>query len=348
MFCKAVKWKEGDDMSISRKELVLNAMDRKEVERVPAGFWFHFLDDEIHADAYTHPELEKKVLDGELHFIEESQPDFVKIMTDGFFSYPNPVVQKARTAAELAKVQPLPDDHPFFTRQVAYAKEITKRYGSEIATFYNLFCAGTTIKFMQPGTLAEDEAFLARLVREDKAAVRAAFDVISGDLAKLADRIIREAGVTGIYFSLQNLVGEGADRAVYEEVFAPGEKEILRVANAASPYNILHICGYAGHRNELEWYRDYDAKTINWAAVVEGVPLEEGRKVFPAHALLGGFGNLATDVLYSGTRAEVEAETQRILAAAGRTGVILGADCTVPRDIDWNRFAWVRGAAGAR
>ena len=335
-------------MATGKKELVLNAMDRKAVERVPAGFWFHFLDDEIHADAYTHPELEQKVLDGEIRYIEETQPDFVKIMTDGFFSYPNPVVQKARTAAELAKVQPLPDDHPFFTRQVAYAKKITRRYGSDIATFYNLFCAGTTIKFMQPGTLAEDEAFLAQLVREDKAAVKAAFDVISADLAKLAHRVITEAGVTGIYFSLQNLVGEGADRAIYEEVFAPGEKEILRVANAASPYNVLHICGYAGHRNELDWYRDYDAKTINWAAVVEGVSLAEGRRIFPQHALLGGFGNLPEDVLYRGTRAEIEAETERILAAAGRTGVLLGADCTVPRDIDWKHFDWVRGAAGAR
>ena len=335
-------------MAISKKELVLRAMDRKEVERVPAGFWFHFLSDEIHADAYTHPELEQTVLDGEIRFIEEFRPDFVKIMTDGFFSYPNPVVQQARTAAELAKVQPLPDDHPFFTRQVAYAKEITRRYGSEVATFYNVFCAGTTLKFMQPGTLAEDEAFLAQLVREDKAAVRAAFDVISADLAKLAHRIITEAGVTGIYFSLQSLIGEGADRAVYEEVFAPGEKEILRAANAASPYNILHICGYAGHRNELDWYQDYEAKTINWAAVVEGVSLAEGARIFPDRALLGGFGNLPTDILCSGTRAEVEAETQRILAAAGCTGILLGADCTVPRDIDWNRFDWVRGAAGAR
>ena len=335
-------------MAISKKELVLRAMDRKEVERVPAGFWFHFLSDEIHADAYTHPELEQTVLDGEIRFIEEFRPDFVKIMTDGFFSYPNPVVQQARTAAELAKVQPLPDDHPFFTRQVAYAKEITRRYGSEVATFYNVFYAGTTLKFMQPGTLAEDEAFLAQLVREDKAAVRAAFDVISADLAKLAHRIITEAGVTGIYFSLQSLIGEGADRAVYEEVFAPGEKEILRAANAASPYNILHICGYAGHRNELDWYQDYEAKTINWAAVVEGVSLAEGARIFPDRALLGGFGNLPTDILCSGTRAEVEAETQRILAAAGRTGILLGADCTVPRDIDWNRFDWVRGAAGAR
>ena len=67
--------------------------------------------------------------------------------------------------------------------------------------------------------------------------------------------------------------------------------------------------------------------------------------MFPEHALLGGFGNLDTDVLYRGSRAEVEAETRRILATAGRTGVLLGADCTVPRDIDRNRFAWVREAA---
>ena len=85
--------------------------------------------------------------------------------------------------------------------------------------------------------------------------------------------------------------------------------------------------------------------TSRFSAVVEGVPLEEGRRIFPQHALLGGFGNLPTDILYRGTRAEVEAETRRILAAAGRTGVILGADCTVPRDIDWKRFDWVRGAA---
>ena len=162
-------------MATGKKELVLNAMDRKTVERVPAGFWFHFLDDEIHADAYTHPELEQKVLDGEIRYIEEAQPDFVKIMTDGFFSYPNPAVQTARTAAELAKVQPLPDDHPFFTRQVAYAKEITRRYGSDIAMFYNLFCAGTILKFVRPGTISENEKFLAQLIQEDKAAVRAAF-----------------------------------------------------------------------------------------------------------------------------------------------------------------------------
>lgn len=331
-------------MAGTKKELVLKAMDQKEVKRVPSGFWFHFLENEIHADAFTYPELEKQLLEGEIRYIDTVQPDFVKIMTDGFFAYRNPVIQTASTAAELAKIKPLADDDPYFTRQIAYAKELTRRYGNEVAMFYNLFCAGTILKFVRPGSIQENEKFLAKLVQEDHAAVRAAFDVISADIAKLADRIIKEGGVTGVYFSLQNLAGS-TDRTLYEAVFAPGEKEILRAANAASAYNILHVCGYLGHRNELDWYRDYEAKTVNWAAVVEGVPLEEGREIFPHRALLGGFGNLPTDVLYSGTRAEVAAETRRILAAAGRTGVILGADCTVPPDIDWQRFEWVRTAA---
>ena len=99
-------------MAGTKKELVLKAMDQKEVKRVPSGFWFHFLENEIHADAFTYPELEKQLLEGEIRYIDTVQPDFVKIMTDGFFAYRNPVIQTASTAAELAKVQPLPDDHP--------------------------------------------------------------------------------------------------------------------------------------------------------------------------------------------------------------------------------------------
>ena len=44
---------------LDRKQLVLDAMDNKPVERVPAGFWFHFLADEIHSNAFEQPELNR-------------------------------------------------------------------------------------------------------------------------------------------------------------------------------------------------------------------------------------------------------------------------------------------------
>lgn len=331
-------------MTQSKKELVLAAMDNKPVDRIPSGFWFHFLGDEIHSDSFQHPELIEQLYAGQTKYIETVKPDFVKIMTDGFFPYENRTAFNIKDAADFKKIQPLSDDDSWFTTQIAYARRLTSKYDNDVAMFYNLFCAGTTVKFMLPD-ITQGDAWLSRLVREDADAVRQGLDVISGDLAKLARRIITEGGATGIYFSLQNLLGDGITKDVYDQVLAPGEKQILAAANSVSDYNILHICGWSGHRNDLTWYADYDVKTINWAAVVEGVPLEEGRKIFGGRAALGGFGNLETEVLYNGTKEEVQAETKRILDYAGRQGIIIGADCTVPRDTDWQRFEWVREAA---
>ena len=50
-------------------------------------------------------------------------------------------------------------------------------------------------------------------------------------------------------------------------------------------------------------------------------------------------------MLYKGTREEVEACAWKILDEAGQVGIMLGADCTVPADIDDNRLEWVRQAA---
>ncbi|BEU88540.1 uroporphyrinogen decarboxylase family protein [Selenomonas sp. TAMA-11512] len=331
-------------MTISKKQLVLDAMDRKPVERIPSGFWFHFLDDEIGADAFRDPSLIEKVIAGETKYIEEFQPDFVKIMTDGYFHYQHPQVASARRISDLKGLRPLADDDPWFTEQIAYAKKLTSKYGSETAMFYNVFGAATTLRFMQP-EWEKGEALIVSWIKEDKETLKAAFDVISGDLAKLARRIVTEGGATGIYFSVQNLIGDGITKDIYREVIAPGEKAVLAAVREVSDYSILHICGYAGHRNDLSWYQDYDVKTVNWAAVVEGIPMEEGRKLFPNHAVLGGFGNLTSEVLYRGSKEEIQAETRRILDAADRTGVLLGADCTVPRDIDWKHLEWVREAA---
>ena len=331
-------------MKDSKKELVLAAMDNKVTARVPVGFWFHFLQDEVGSNAFENPELTDTVLQSETRYIETTKPDFVKIMSDGFFPYENKTAAHLRCAADFKKITPLPDDSPWFTQQIEYVKKLTSRYGQDLAMFYNVFSAGTTVKFMYPDEPGR-EKFLADAVMEDPSAVRQGLDVISADLAKLVKRVIAEGGATGIYFSVQNLLGPGITKDVYDHTLAPGEKAVLAAANSASPYNILHICGYAGHRNDLSWYADYDVKTINWAAVVEGIPLEEGRKIFSGRAALGGFGNLNTEVLYTGTKEEIQEETKRILAHAGRQGIILGADCTVPRDTNWEHFEWVREAA---
>lgn len=61
--------------------------------------------------------------------------------------------------------------------------------------------------------------------------------------------------------------------------------------------------------------------------------------------MIGGFDNTKNGILYRGTREEVENETKRLLEEAGTTGVILGADCTIPSDTPVERLEWVRKTA---
>ena len=78
---------------------------------------------------------------------------------------------------------------------------------------------------------------------------------------------------------------------------------------------------------------------------VEKLPLERGKELFGGRAVIGGFGNTKADLLYTGNEAVIKAAARSLLAKAGRTGVILGADCTVPGDIDLRHLEWVREAA---
>ena len=91
--------------------------------------------------------------------------------------------------------------------------------------------------------------------------------------------------------------------------------------------------------NNLELFKDYDAAAINWAVHAEGVTLGEGKKLFGGKPVFGGFEQAT--VIYKGARPHVEDETFNILDEVGQLGVMIGADCTVPNDIDERRLGWV-------
>lgn len=186
---------------------------------------------------------------------------------------------------------------------------------------------------------------LADLTMQNKDAVKHALNTIAEDLSTLARRVITEGKADGIYLSVQNVQDSRITPELYNEVIAPSELIVLETANRHSENNILHICGYEGSRNDLNLYVHYNAKVINWAVNVEGISLAEGKKLFGGRAVIGGFDNRPGGVLHSGSKEEIEALTEKLIREAGKTGIILGADCTVPGDIDLKRLDWVRNKA---
>ena len=318
---------------MNKRERVLNAMNLKPVDHVPVGFWFHFKGEETKGE---------NCVQAHLRYYRETDLDFLKVMSDGFFAYPSSV--DVKEPEDWYKLEPLPKDHPYFTEQIARAKGIVDAIGSERCVFYNVFCPFSTIRFAYPDDLVMEH------LRADPNAVLHALDVIAQDQAYLCEKLITEAGCDGIYYPVQGgEVGRFTEEE-YHKWVSPSDLYVLERANRYPDNNILHCCGWAGDKNDLKIWKDYPVKLVNWAVHVEGVSLEEGRVLFGNRASLGGFQTLwdATKregIIYHGTKEELQEYTRELILDHGKLGLLLGGDCTIADDLPWERIRWIVEAA---
>lgn len=333
-------------MASSARELVLAALNGQAVERVPVGFWFHFHEGPEKLKALENPEIVEENLAGHAEFLARFKPDFVKIMTDGFFVHPDGRFKGIRSVEDLRALnkvlKPLAQDHPWFDMQVAFVRKLREMFGPDMLLFYNVIAP---IKFLHWFHAQEDHDFVARLAREDRDALKHALAVVAQDGANLSRRIITEGGADGIYLCVQSVQNPYMTKEIYQDAIGSSQLAVLEAANSCSDINLMHICGFKGFHNDISWFASYPAKGFNWAVNVEGVSLAEGREIFGGRCVIGGFDETEAGCLYKGSRGEVEAFTDGLIRGAGKRGVIIGADCTVPNDIDPARFEWVREKA---
>ncbi len=190
-------------------------------------------------------------------------------------------------------------------------------------------------------------------IRENKLAVMHALDMIAQDAATLARLLIQEAGCDGIYYCVQGGEQNRFTMEEYREMIAPSDLYVLERANRYSQNNILHCCGWAGAKNNLELWKDYPVKCVNWAVFVEELPIPEGRFFYGDKAVLGGFETLHLNksmteyqgILYTGTKEEVQNYTRELIRFCGKRGLMLGGDCTIAAFLDYERIRWVVEAA---
>ncbi|MDR2456029.1 MAG: uroporphyrinogen decarboxylase [Deltaproteobacteria bacterium] len=312
------------------------------VPRVPVGFWFHFLGEAETGDASANPDLLAASLAGHRRYIESFKPDMIKIMSDGFFHHPARGPLGSPKEA-LAAIEPVSAGHPWIDKQVELVKAVAglSEASQRTRRFFNIFCPSTTLKFM----IGRDK--LLSWLKSDPGQTKEVLDRIGESLANLAREIVL-SGCDGVYYSVQNPDIETFSYGDYDSIIKPSELWPLKTSSAARGHNILHICGYDGVKNKLEYYQDYPAEIISWAAVVEDFPLGRGKRLFPGKCVLGGFANTPGSLIHVGSEEQIKTRTREILAESGREGVILGADCTVPSDIDLQRLEWVREAASER
>lgn len=329
---------------MNRKELIDKFLNNEEVERVPVSFWHHFVSFHNHYN-YNDEKIFNRVLNEQKKFIDEVKPDFIKIMSDGFFGHPSLCIKNIQTISELSEVKAVGESHEWINKQVEYVKEVCEYAGDDVYKYYNIF---SPLQYIRLRFEEYDEDFtkFVRLLREDVDVVTRAALEIASDIKILIKRIFAETSIDGIYYSVQAVQDKTIDHEFHKKYVESLDLLLLNYINGFTDNILLHICGYAKYTNELNWYKDYPVKAFNWAVFTENISLEEGKKILNNKPVLGGFDNAKGSILYTGSEEELREYIYNILDNAGTKGVGLGADCTISEDIDKSRLELIRKIAG--
>lgn len=329
---------------MNRKELIDKFLNNEEVERVPVSFWHHFVSFHNHYN-YNDEKIFNRVLNEQKKFIDELKPDFIKIMSDGFFGHPSLCIKNIQTISELSEVKAVGESHEWINKQVEYVKEVCEYAGDDVYKYYNIF---SPLQYIRLRFEEYDEDFtkFVRLLREDVDVVTRAALEIASDIKILIKRIFAETSIDGIYYSVQAVQDKTINHEFHKKYVESLDLLLLNYINEFTDNILLHICGYAKYTNELNWYKDYPVKAFNWAVFTENISLEEGKKILNDKPVLGGFDNAKGSILYTGSEEELREYIYNILDNAGTKGVGLGADCTISEDIDKSRLELIRKIAG--
>jgi uroporphyrinogen decarboxylase len=325
----------------NKRELMKKVFSNEKADRVPIGFWYHYVPPRDHFRALEDKNVLNAVIQGHKNMYKEMQPDFVKIMSDGFFGHPSLYNSNIEKADDLYQVKSVGKDHPWITEQVKFVKEVNEEFHDEVYTFYSIFAPIHCIRLYFEEFEGDNKKF-PRLFLENPEAVDYAAKEIAKDLDILIDSIYKNTQIDGIYYSVQEIQDERADRAFHEKYVFPTDLHVLNTIKKYSDTNILHICGYGEYTNKLELFKDYDLSIVNWATHTENVSLKEGKEYFGGKVVIGGFDNNPGTLLDSGSDEEVEKYVKEMLEEAGTKGVIIGADCTISPDIPVERFNFIR------
>lgn len=308
---------------MNKRDLVLNVINPSTRRAgIPAAFFLHF-DPVFHRGR---PAVEKH-----LEFFRKTDMDFVKIQYENVF----PRIPEMTRPEDWARMPLYKED--FYEEQLKVVEGLIKAAKSEaliVVTLYSPFmCAGHTA----------GADVVTQHIKDDPQAVKKGMQIITESLMLFVKSSIK-LGVDGFYHSTQG--GEAyrfQDMSLFDECIRPYDLALMDEINARCIFNILHICDYTGVYRDLTPYLDYPGHVVNTSLQLKDrtVTAREVAELF-GRPFMGGLDRHG--VLVHGTKEEIRSAVRGI-ASEAPDQFILGADCTVPNDIDWENLRTAIDAA---
>lgn len=303
--------------NISKRERILQVLDQSRPnEYVPAAFFLHFED-----------KLGRKAVAAHEQFYESTNMDFVKVFYE--IAVPRIDIQKG---SDWNKVPVY--DEAFFAPQINVISDLARKYKGDafiLPTVYSPLA-------LAHQTLGKDKD-LKKLAEEDPKAFGHAIENLSKSIANYLHAAVK-GGADGFYVSSQGGDGNSLSPQVWNDYVRKWDKYVSQVADSIGEINILHICDYGTpfkNAQALYAFKDYPASIINVPLNFSDgskLDLKEAQKQF-GRPIFGGLERLG--VIATGSVEEAKKVVDEVLQNAP-ANFILGADCTIPGDTDYDKL----------
>jgi uroporphyrinogen decarboxylase len=253
--------------------------------------------------------------------------DFVKV----FYEISVPQID-IKSGKDWEKVPVYSEE--FFAPQVAVIEDLAREFGKEafiLPTVYSPLA-------LAHQTLGRGKD-LKKLAEENPVAFGKAIKNLSLSIENYL-RSARKHGADGFYVSSQGGDGNSLSTKIWQEQVRQWDKHVSEVANEIGEINILHICDYGTpfkNAEALYAFADYPASIINVPLNFSdgsALNLKEAQQRF-GRPIFGGLERLG--VIANGTIEEAKKAVDKVLENAA-PNFILGADCTVPGETDWEKL----------
>jgi len=308
---------------MNKRDLVLSLLDESvETPYTPAGFFIHF-DPEFHRG--------QAAIDKHLEYFRYTGMDFVKIQYENRF----PIVPEISKPADWIKMPCYNVD--FYADQINIAKGLVEAAGKDALVLMTLYSP-----FMFAGQ-SVGKTILPEHLKENPDQTRRGIEIIADSLLTFVQGCI-DVGISGFYHSTQG--GEThrfEGSPIFDECIRPYDLAVMEEINRQCEFNILHVCDYEGSYTDLSPFADYPGHVVN-------VNPQVGSDALTGPEIAGMFGRPymggldRQGIIATGTKDEIRAEINSVCQQAP-SNFILGADCTLPGDINWENIKTAIDAA---
>ena len=301
---------------VKKRDRMLGWLEGKtDPNYTPAAFFLHFGPEYKNGSAAAKRHLE---------FFRQTDMDFLKIQFEQTYER-QAFLEKPSDWSKLTlrKID-------FYEPLIQTVRELVKSAKKDALILMTLYSP-----YMCAGQCATSPV-LRRHLEENPEAVKRGMEILT-ESQLIFVRACINAGVDGFYTSTQGSEkGMFTNPKIFADYVKPFDLVAMKEVNAACPFNILHVCDYNAPYSSYEATRDYPGHVVNCNTRLTGgelSPPEIAR--FFGRPYMGGLDRHG--ILATGTPAQVEDEIRRVVKRSP-SRFILGADCTVAAETDWNRL----------